>query len=71
MIIRFPRVSTATTDIIIVKSTVKIASDGNSGVAGVGVEVPLVDEDEVAAGVVIGVGVLVVWSEAKIADMSC
>ena len=70
MIIRFPRVSTATTDIII-KSTVKIASDGNSGVAGVGVEVPLVDEDEVAAGVVIGVGVLVVWSGAKIADMSC
>ena len=63
-------ITTATTDII-VKSTIKIAISGNSGVSGVGVEVPLVGEEEVAAGVVDGAGVLVIWSDAKIADMSC
>ena len=63
-------ITTVPTDIT-VKSTIKIASDGNSGVSGVGVEVPLVGEEEVAAGVVDGAGVLVIWSDAKIADMSC
>ena len=47
LIVRFLRVSTTVTTDIIIKSTIKIASDENSGVTCVGVEVLLVGEEEV------------------------